>query len=211
MTMTSVITAIYGGRDRLRTPAVVHSGVEYVCFTDDHRMRHDVWDCRFIAPSHIDPCRSAKRFKVLPHLFVEADRSIWIDANCRLLCDPLAIWDEFEEHLALVRHWRSDIYHEARACRTKHKDDVAVIEEAVRVYRATGHPTRSGLWYGTVMFRRHSPDVARFNETWWAQIDRFSRRDQLSLPVVLRRLDVQLHQFGRDQLSRLFRSYSHRK
>ena len=211
MTTTSVITAIYGGRDRLRTPAVVHSGVEYVCFTDDQHIRHDVWDCRYVPPSHFDPCRSAKRFKVLPHLFVDAERSIWIDANCRLLCDPLAIWDEFDEDLALVRHWRPDIYHEARACRRGSKDDLSVIADAIRHYRAAKHPARRGLWYGTIIFRRRSSAVARFNEAWWAQIERFSRRDQLSLPVVLRRLGVEFHQFGRDQLSRLFRSYSHRK
>ncbi len=59
--------------------------VEYVCFTDDR-----VCDMASgtAVTSHFDPCRSAKRFKVLPHLFVDAERSIWIDANCRLLCDP---------------------------------------------------------------------------------------------------------------------------
>lgn len=157
---------------------------------------------------HRRPTNAARRLG-LP--LRRADRSIWIDANCRLLCDPLSIWDEFEEELALVRHWRTDIYHEARACRARHKDEPSIVEDAIRHYRASGHPTRSGLWYGTIIFRRHSSDVARFNEAWWAQIERFSRCDQLSLPVVLRRQAVEFHQFGRDQLSRLFRSYSHRK
>ncbi len=122
-----------------------------------------------------------------------------------------AIWDEFDEDLALVRHWRPDIFHEARACRARRKDEPSIVEDAVRHCRASGHPARSGLWYGAIIFRRHSSDIARFDEAWWAQIERFSRRVQLSLPIALRRLGVEFHQFGRDQLSRLFRSYSHRK
>lgn len=53
-------------------------------------------------------------------------------------------------------------------------------------FRDPGHPPRWGLWYGTVLFHRHTDEVARFNGDWWAQIERYSRRDQISLPVIPR-------------------------
>lgn len=209
MSETTVITAIYGGRDKLRAPSIVRPDVDYVCYTDDCGLRHNVWDCRYVPPSHQDPCRSAKRFKVLSHLYVDSRQSIWIDASSQLLCDPVEIFNEFTEALALVRHWRHCIYHEARACRRRCNDQLQLIESAVRHYRESRHPPRWGLWYGTALFRRHTPEMAQFNEAWWAQIERYTRRDQISLPVILHRTGIPFHTFSRSELRRLFRMGAH--
>jgi len=40
---------------------------------------------------------------------------------------------------------------------------------------------------GGFIIRRHIPIVEQFNEAWWSEICRWGQRDQLSLPVILKR------------------------
>jgi len=39
-----------------------------------------------------------------------------------------------------------------------------------------------------LIIRRHNELVKRFNERWWAEITRWSPRDQVSFPVVRREM-----------------------
>lgn len=199
--MIAVVTASFGQRRcRLLTPAHVRPGVDYVCFTDNPELRHDVWQCVLREPLLKEPCRDAKRFKVLAHEHVNADASIWIDAHCRLMCDPLAVWNEFDEPIAVVKHWRACIYHEARACIRRGKDCPKRIRAAIAGYRKE-HPPRWGLFYGGWILRRHTPEVEAFNRRWWRLIADGSRRDQLSLPVALRKGGVAFAAIDRRRLA----------
>ena len=38
-----VYTAIFGGRDNLQEPTAVEPGIEYVCFTDNPRLKSATW------------------------------------------------------------------------------------------------------------------------------------------------------------------------
>lgn len=198
----AVVTASIGERrPRLRTPLSVRRGVDFICFTDNPELKSDVW--KIIHRTRIldDPCRDAKRFKVLIHEHVDADASIWIDRHCRLKVDALGVFDEFTEDLSLVRHYRRCIYHEARACMDRGKDCHRLIKRSISEYRAGGHPPRWGLFWGGIIFRRHNDRTREFADRWWNLIQNGSRRDQLSLPVAIRKTKgLTLHQRGRECL-----------
>lgn len=132
-----------------------------------------------------DPRRNARTLKMLSHMFIDADVSLWIDANIELLVPP----EQFVEMMgdadvACFRHCeRSDIYEEAAACIEMGKDTPANIEPQVAKYRAVGYDRRD-LGMTFILARRHTPDVMRRNERWFAELCRHSVRDQLSFPVV---------------------------
>ncbi len=186
-----VYTAIFGGYDVLRDPEGRTPGVQYVCFTDNPRLRSDVWSIRYRRPIG-DPLMQAKACKILAHEAFDCDLSLWIDGRSTLR-GLNGVFDRFRSDLALRRHPSRDcIYDEAEHCKQQRRGDPRRIDVSVARYRAAGHPERHGLWLGGVLLRRHTPAVAEFNRQWWREVSSGTSRDQISLPVVLRRLGLAL-------------------
>lgn len=192
-----VYTAVYGGYDVPPRPVDQDVPVEWVCFTDDASLSADGW--RMVhEPSRFDhPRMSAKWYKALPDLALPEVRwSIWIDANARVdsisfASSAVALADR---GLAVFRHPQRDcIYLEARASRLTAPSKYAgqPMEEQVAHYRQEGHPTHGGLYAGGTIVRDSSrSDIREVGRRWLDECVRWTYQDQLSLPVVLRRLGV---------------------
>jgi hypothetical protein len=184
-----VYTAIFGGYDKLREPREKAPGVQYICFTDNRYLKSNVWQIRYCKPSG-DPLFQAKRIKVLAHEILDCDMSLWIDGRIELH-DLNGVFDRFRHDLALQKHTtRNCIYEEARFTKEIRRGNPARIDEAIKRYKAAGHPTNGGLWLGGIVLRRHSPSVTAFNNAWWHEINSGTSRDQIILPFILRRMDI---------------------
>jgi len=171
----AVYTAVFGGYDDVRAPAVPVQS--WTVFGDDDEQ---------------EPRRAARYCKALAHrLFPEADITIWLDGNVQLLIEPEWLVDEWlgDADIAATVHPNRDcLYHEAQACIKKRKDSEAIIRAQIEDYRAQGYPVHNGLAETRVVIRRNTPMVALFNEMWWSQIEHYSQRDQLSFNWALWRL-----------------------
>lgn len=202
-----VVTASIGERGALYTPTGFSkdSSVEYVCFSD-RKLRHSVWRCRRVKRLFADPCRDAKRFKILARDYVDddVDATIWIDRHCRLTCKPEDVFAEFDEDVVLVDHYRNCIFREARACVDAGKDVREIIRPMMQRFRLEGHPPKSGLHYGGFVVRRHTEAEERFSRLWWNYVETGSRRDQLSLPVALKRSGVSFRSVHRRRRGEFF-------
>lgn len=140
-----------------------------------------------------DPNRAAKVFKLLPHLFFpDYERSVWFDANIEPRPEGISAWlrgDGFRCTFGLFAHpERECIYEEGRVCIELGRDSPNTIQEQLSAYRAQHYPTLAGLYAGGFLARTHlDSKVREINCAWWDEVQRFSKRDQLSLPVVLSR------------------------
>jgi hypothetical protein len=65
------------------------------------------------------------------------------------------------------------------ACFREALDDPALVREQMASYGA--FPADAGCPLAGAILRRHTTAMAGFNALWWAEICRWSRRDQLSL------------------------------
>jgi hypothetical protein len=132
---------------------------------------------------------------------------VWIDGHIelhRFSNEP----GRLTYDLALVQHPRRDcIYEEAEHCRRIGRGDPAKLARAVLRYQNEGHPARYGLWMGGVIMRRHTAAVKAFNAEWWREVMSGTPRDQIALPVVLRRLDIPFDTLSKDWI--LFRRKRH--
>ncbi|QDT27613.1 Glycosyl transferase family 2 [Gimesia panareensis] len=199
-----VYTAIFGGYDTLKEPLDPMPGVKFVCFTDNPRLKSNVWKIHYCRPTG-DPLMQAKSFKILAHEVLDCDISLWIDGRVELHNLNGAV-NQLNKDLALHRHARRNcIYEEANHCINVNRGDPRQIKDAVTRYQSEGHPPGYGLWNGGVILRRHTPDITTFNREWWREVSVGTTRDQIVLPVVLRRLgtpfetfpnDVPLHRIG---------------
>lgn len=139
------------------------------------------------------PVMNAKIYKVLPHKFLDCDISFWMDGNIYPLKPVEDLITEWlgEADIALFRHYKSkNLDWELKWIKYKfsRRSPVSLEAEAQVKHYEQYNIQKEEMAMGGVIIRRHVPIVERFNEAWWAEICKWGQRDQLSLPVVLRKL-----------------------
>jgi hypothetical protein len=207
-----VYTAIIGEIDRLWAPLPGSEDVQHVAFVDAPKFEvglwggnppavlpnsgsvggRPVWEQR-VVPAEWGTRRTARHYKTLPHRYLpDADVWIWVDGNVRGRVHPLALVQRYLKHdLAIYDHWdRRCLYTEAVFCAKIRKDDPQVLAAQVERYRKAGMPRNWGLAATRAVMRRNTEAIRALNEAWWAEIERGSLRDQVSLPYVCREADL---------------------
>lgn len=201
-----VYTAIVGNIDRLWSVFPAHDDVQHVAFVDVPKREVGLWGgtppgivggTEYIGGLPVweqrevevrwGNRRTARHYKALPHRYMpDADVWIWVDGNVRLTAHPLEVAERYGKgELATFNHPdRCDVYQEATFCAKHGKDDRKVLAEQAARYRKAGLPERWGLAETRVVIRRNTEAMRALNEAWWAEIERFSVRDQVSLPFV---------------------------
>ncbi len=161
-----IYTALSGNKDAPRD--------DIPCFTDYEKF--------------LNPARNAKIAKILPHLFMQTEWSIWVDANIHLKVPAEVLLEKLgDAEIGVFPHPdRKCLYDEAQKCIEWKKDDPATIKNQVERYIQEGFPENSGLAACGVLVRKHTEKINRLNERWWAEICRGSVRDQISFPYVYR-------------------------
>src|SRR5215471_14749227 len=89
----AILTAIYGSYDSLKPlPAQDHPTCEAICVTDHPGASGEGWQIVVEPRPGIHPNLAAKRPKMLPWAYTDADIAIWIDASYRITSPGLATW-----------------------------------------------------------------------------------------------------------------------
>ena len=201
--MTAVYTAVFGGYDDL-PPHPEMDGVDFIAFTDTP-VESDAWDVRVFESDGRHPRRQAKDFRLFPSIYLpEHTETVWIDGSHEIQ-DPhfaaRAMAAVGDSGIAVYEHpWRRCIYTEAEASIILPKYDGEPIIEQVEHYRQEGHPEDWGLYATGTIARRWTDDVGRLMEAWADEITRWSYQDQLSFPVVCRRLGMRPETFPLHQV-----------
>lgn len=191
-----VYTAITGNYEDLLLPSFIDDECDYVCFSDRLREGFGLWDVRKINYHNSDPTRMARYIKTHPHhFFPEYDFAIWLDSNVfvRKTLAPFVEKLEQDKTLAgFIPHpVRSCICTEAVACKLHNKDEKSKIDAQLERYKREKCWKDADLIESNFFVIRHNePQIKAFLDCWWHEIDTGSKRDQLSLPVVLARNNI---------------------
>ncbi len=192
----TVYTAISGGFDGLREDQIIADSSNYVAFVDNPVSSY-VWDTRQIYKKFIDPNLEAKIFKVLPWQFLNTQYSIWMDGTIAIKSDPQYLIDKFLNGYDIAifpHHQRDDIYEEYIVDMQYRQREPACFRENQREkYIREGVPKKSGLWECGTIIRRHSDNVKRLCETWWAEITAFTSSDQCSFIYAARKHGIKVN------------------
>lgn len=196
----TIISANLGGYDVPRPQAAQGVDVDWLMVVDTDDPLPEPWTavtmrhhCRRSHPRLV-----AKVPKCAPWSLPirHARHVIWLDANMEVTSPTFAVEavDAIRDGIGLWRHpQRRCVYAEAQAslrlCPDKYRGQPIV--EQVASYRAEGHPANGGLYAcGTVAWDTGDRRALAVGKAWLAEIARWSYQDQLSLPVVCRRLGV---------------------
>lgn len=194
----AVYSAIVDSYDHLILPEKPSPNIDYYCFSNSPLPDYGIFNIRPIDYFANDSTRTARYIKTHPHIYLENyDIVIWLDANVIVHDDILPMVEAFIQSgksIAGIPHpLRDSVYEEAEACKSLGKDDVRLIEEQMRTYHAADYKGNYLLETNFMMFNLKDERVVQFLSTWWAQIDRHSRRDQLSIGYALKLAELDVH------------------
>lgn len=194
----TVVTAIFGGRDKpIAAPS--NDVDRYVMFTDGDGA--DGWDVRHVETEG-DPRRAARRHKALALDMVDGDVVVWVDGRIEVTAKPLrSVLRESLKRadIASFPHpWRACAYAEARECADLGRADEAELLSQVSSYRGEGFPEGSGLWNTMVVARRRTSQMVQLGRAWWEELESRTLRDQVSLPYLLWKFDIECGKLGAD-------------
>jgi hypothetical protein len=172
--MPVIYTAICGGFDAARS--------DIQCFTDPGPFAHPRW--------------SAKRYKILSHLWIADTVSIWVDGNIRCLASEQEIIAEFlpgDANVGCFRHpYRKNPIEEAFYIAEISYDTINNMSGFVCGIGQAAL-TALPLCECGVLVRRNTAEVATMNCAWWSLICRFSIRDQLTFPIAVQSPGIRLN------------------
>ncbi len=192
-----------GGYDQILQPLAVDDRFDFVLFTNevtDSKM--GVWQIRRIEYSNPIQTKIARFVKTHPELLLgEYEASLWHDANIRI--KNHCVYDRFVElvekkvAVASVKHVLCDcVYEELFNVLDFRFEREKTVVDWGHLLRNRDYPKHNGLIETGLLFRMHSrDDVKEMDALWWYYIEKYSRRDQLSFPLVLKECGMRCEYF----------------
>ena len=188
-----IYTVLIGEYEDLnKQPAFLGSNLKKYCLTDNINLKSDDWEIRFIEPLFsTDPVRSQRALKIQPHLyFPEFEKSIYIDNSVilkKLPEDLLALLGEGVDLFAFEHSFRETLFDEFIEVATLGLDDQSRIYEQLNHLQLT-YPNALAerpIWTGFLLRDHTSARAKLFSDIWYANVLRYSRRDQLSINLAI--------------------------
>jgi len=217
-----IYISIIGNYDSLKDPNVITPGWDYICFTDNSKLKSKIWDIRFVEDKeNLGYKKFSRSFWILNHIYVN-DYDISISTGGQIQCNTnLDLFiNEFlplDQEIDIAMHdrgIRKGVFQEASKCIAKNKDNPNIIRQQMDFYKKEGMPDNTGiLSTGIIIRKHHRQNLEEHCEKWWEQVFKWSHRDQLSFNYVLWKYNlIKVSRFSRDVLrgeNNLFKKYKH--
>jgi hypothetical protein len=173
-------------------PAAATSRYPFICFTDNPNLRNDSWDVRVLPRLFsMDPIRSQRAVKILPYEYLsDFDASLYID-NSVLLAqapDPLIEKNSASAFCLIEHSFRATVLDEFLEVANLGLDDRSrIFEQLIHYTLHCADVLQEKPYWGAILLRNHrDPTVRKMLEMWFAHVQRYSRRDQLSVNLAFR-------------------------
>ena len=206
MNKFAIYTACIGGYDNILQPEVIDERFDYFLFTNDVKEESvGVWQVRKVAYSNPDMTRIARYVKTHPEeLLPEYEATLWLDSSLQVISQY--IYNRFVElfnqgfNIASVKHPKRDcIYDEAFEVASRKipgalEYDTIALKWCKKIH-AEHYPPHNGLIETSILYRMNIASIKAFDDMWWACINQYSKRDQLSFNYMLWKNGLACYEF----------------
>lgn len=179
-------------------PVASRSDIPFVCLTDDPDLKSDTWQIRLVLPTFgMDPIRSQRDLKLRPHVHLpDFEGSLYIDNTVILKETPETIVDRYwsGSGFSVAFHsFRETVLDEFIEVSRLGLDDQSRIYEQLNHYQIEcPEVLLEKPFWGGILLRDHTdPAVRRMLEIWNAHVQRYARRDQLSMNYAFRKAELE--------------------
>ena len=187
-----VYTTLIGDYDTLNEVYMPSENIDYIRFTDNPTKKK-TWKILPI-PSEIKNYEKKlqnKFLKFFPDLFLsEYDISLLCDANIELIGNIenfISTLNFNKYNMFFKTHPEcNDIYTECDRCVKANRETQEVASLLKEKYSKEGMPKNYGLFECNFIVRKHNEDnVKHLMKLWWDEVNKISKRDQLSFTYLL--------------------------
>ena len=184
-------TALFGKIGRgVHAPEVSIPDVRRICYTDLD-VESDFYQIKKMDLNHLSSAsiRQQRFTKIcIPdEIFDNYEYSVYVDCKRDSVIDfewLLSFMEPHSDFLTRRHKTRNCVYEEGSVCIKKRRDDKATIRKQLDFYQEEYYPVNNGLHYSYILLRRHTKRLKKFSRLWWGQLEKYSHRDQISLPYV---------------------------
>jgi len=192
-----VFTAQFGRADLVMPPTSQVHGVEFLVLTDEPMRVPRPWRIREVEIPHgISDPRLKNRWCKLhaSEILADFDVSLYVDTHIQVVGDLGPLLGEFLRSgatVGLLRHPHSrsvedEVARGVRTGRIGRSDHAANWPTQLERHCAAGFSDDLGVYYATVVMRRHRGDrIAELEHAWWDDLSHGVLRDQVALPFAL--------------------------
>jgi len=216
-----VYTVLTGNYEALCEAGIArNSSWDFICLTDNPQLRSETWQVRKVEfPFAHDAGRNSRIPKACPHrYFSDYDISLYIDNSVQLTQPPERIVKDVfgagDWNWGVLQHsFRDSVRDEFNRVLRLNLDDPSRVIEQFNSYKRASPEVLDAppLWAGLIVRKHMLTGVAEAGEHWLAQILRYSRRDQLSLPYSLRHSAVRLKTVQADNRASAFHVWNNKQ
>lgn len=186
-------TCIFGDYDELVDPAYISDNCDYYFLSDREPKNQTVYkwiDVTKEIPDEVtDPTRKNRYCKINAHKFFEDYRySIYVDGHIRVKKEMSDLIYKLRKSRVgtITPFYMQSVYVEAMKCLVSGRDAKERVINQIERYWNEGMPEDFGVFLCGVLIREHNnPVCVKLMEDWWLELERGSKRDQISFPYVL--------------------------
>lgn len=207
-TRNCVYTCIMGDYDELHDPTYITEGWAYICFTNNHNLKSDIWTIVYLNDSindfiehwlegqHLEKINQYMNrwVKLFPHIFLRGhDFSIYVDGNITITGDLNDFKSKYIDKVGsykyimyALEHYRDCLYDEIDACIKQNKDYIENLNNLKQFYIDNNYPHHNGLTHNCIIARYHfDQKCIRLMQKWWDMVNNYTVRDQCSLMYIV--------------------------
>lgn len=197
-----IYTSFSKGYDQLKLPERPDPRFDYVVFTDADIDGSGIFQVKSLPTDHEDMRLATRYPKMHPHtLFPHYDIAIWMDASLMITGDIMPMVSSFVvSKLPIgcgVHPLRHNIQQELRACIELGKGDPLIMRKQVATYQKEGFNSNELSENGLLLFKPQDKKLASAMEIWWEEVNKHSKRDQLSFNYALWKAGLKWHKISR--------------
>lgn len=187
MNNTCVYTCITGDYDNLIELKNKEKGIDYLCFTNNKRIKSKTWKVIYIEDKTLTDVQLARKTKILGNEYTKKyDVTIWMDGNQffkRSIYDFLDTFVNNQEadFISFKHHARDCIYEEINACMQFKKEDKQKLLKLKDFYIKEKYPAHNGLIKSSIIVRKKGNElVLKTMKMWFEYLVKYTKRDQLT-------------------------------
>lgn len=182
-----VYTCITGDYDNLREIENMEKGIDYLCFTNNKKIKSKTWKIIYIEDKNLTNTKLARKIKILGNDLINKYKiSIWIDGNLYFKKSIHKFLETYAlntdaNFISFKHHERNCIYEEINACYQCKKEEKQNLIKIKEFYEKENYPKNNGLVETGVIIRKNGDElVTKTMEMWFEHVLNYSKRDQLS-------------------------------
>jgi len=201
-------TALFGDYDVVKP--IHQKDFDCIIFTDNKDLNIDGWRTIYIEPNG-NARKQSRKVKICPHLYIDNyDLYFYIDANFEVINDLNEYVNSYFRggFLTLQHPKRNCIYKESDAILALKKENEDTLYTQLNEYINKGHKRNQGLYQNGVLVRDNSAN--EMCELWYNEIEKYSYRDQVSLPFIVQKYRYNISVIPSQRINRFLKYHPHK-